>query len=216
VGTKHIVWDWNGTLLADNDAVLSAVNAVCAGFGRAAITIDHWRETFSRPLVQCYERLLEQTLDAAAWSRIDTIYHDHYRGLLSLCKLADGVPDHLRAWSDLGRSQSLLSMWYHHELVDLVTQHGIVDLFARVDGLRERAQGGSKATHLADHLAAQELDPADVVLIGDVVDDAEAAAYVGARCVLVTTGVMSRAKLEATGAPVVDSIPEALHRLDSH
>jgi phosphoglycolate phosphatase-like HAD superfamily hydrolase len=209
-----VVWDWNGTLLHDNDAVLSAVNAVCAGFGRESITLNHWRSVFSRPLLECYERLLAQQLDPAAWTRVDTIYHDHYRGLLSLCRLADGVPEHLRAWGERGRTQSLLSMWYHDELVALVGEFGLTELFSRVDGLREEAQGGSKAEHLAAHLTALDLDAADVVLIGDVVDDAEAAAHVGASCVLVTTGVVSRAKLEATGVPVADSITEALARLD--
>jgi len=27
---RHVVWDWNGTLLDDNHAVLAAVNTVCA------------------------------------------------------------------------------------------------------------------------------------------------------------------------------------------
>lgn len=245
MGTKHVVWDWNGTLLADNVAVMASVNrvirdfyppasgvecacltcgtpstpsydgdAVCAGFGREPITLDHWRSVFSRPLLECYERLLGQPLDAAAWARVNTVYHDHYRGLLPLCRLADGAPEHLRAWGERGRTQSLLSMWYHDELVVLVDEFGLTELFTRIDGLREEAQGGSKAAHLATHLTALELDPADVVLIGDVVDDAEAAAHVGASCVLVTTGVMSRTKLESTGVPVADSITEALALLD--
>jgi phosphoglycolate phosphatase-like HAD superfamily hydrolase len=242
-----VVWDWNGTILDDNvavvasvnrvirdfyppspevecacvvcgppddDLVRSAVNALCAGFGREPVTLDHWRSVFSRPLLECYERLLARQLDAAAWTRVDTVYHDHYRGLLSLCRLADGVPQHLRSWRERGRTQSLLSMWYHDELVALVGEYGLTELFSRIDGLRDQAQGGSKATHLAAHLTALELDPADVVLIGDVVDDAEAAAHVGASCVLVTTGVMSRPKLESTGRPVADSITEALALLD--
>jgi len=213
VNAKHIVWDWNGTILDDNEAVLAAVNAVCAGFGREAITLAHWRETFSRPLLACYERLLEQPLTLEDWARIDSLYHDEYRGLLSICRLAVGVPDHLHTWRAQGRTQSLLSMWFHSELVPLVTEYGLSDLFARIDGLRESTDGGSKAEHLADHLAAQGLDPADVVLIGDVVDDAAAAAHVGAGCVLVTTGVMSRSALAATGVPVADSIPDALRYL---
>lgn len=210
VNAKHIVWDWNGTILDDNKAVLAAVNAVCVGFGREAITLERWRAIFSRPLLACYERLLEQPLTLEDWARIDLLYHDRYRDLLTICTLAAGVPDHLHAWREQGRTQSLLSMWFHSELVPLVTEYGLADLFARIDGLRERVGGGSKAEHLAAHLAAQGLDPADVVLIGDVVDDAEAAAHVGAGCVLVTTGVMSRSALEATGFPVVDSIPDAL------
>jgi phosphoglycolate phosphatase-like HAD superfamily hydrolase len=245
VGAKHVVWDWNGTLLADNVAVVASVNrvirdfypprpgvecacitcgtpaspsydgaAVCAGFGRESITLDHWRSVFSRPLLDCYQRLLGQPLDAEGWTRVDRVYHDHYRGLLPLCSLADGAPEHLRAWGERGRTQSLLSMWYHDELVALVDEYGLTELFNRIDGLRDEAQGGSKAAHLAAHLTALDLDPADVVLSGDVVDVAEADAHVGASSVLVTTGVMSRAKLEATGAPVADSITEALALLD--
>ncbi|MFB9902501.1 HAD family hydrolase [Allokutzneria oryzae] len=211
LGAKHIVWDWNGTLLNDNDAVLAAVNDVCAGFGRQALTLDEWRGLFSRPLLQCYERVLERPLSLDDWARIDRLYHERYDQLLHTCGLADGVPDLLHEWRDAGRTQSLLSMWFHAQLVPLITEFGLVDLFQRVDGLRTEVGGDSKADHLAHHVEAQRLDPADVVLIGDVVDDAFAAAQVGTRCVLVTTGVMNRASLEATGVPVADSIPEALH-----
>jgi phosphoglycolate phosphatase-like HAD superfamily hydrolase len=100
-------------------------------------------------------------------------------------------------------------------LVPLIGKLSLTDLFARVDGLRGYNMGGSKAAHLIEHLEAQELDPADVVLIGDVVDDAEAAAQAGAQCVLVTTGMMPRARLAAAGVPVTDSIPEALALIDA-
>ncbi|MBW4721617.1 HAD family hydrolase [Saccharothrix obliqua] len=207
---RHVVWDWNGTLLNDTHAVLKAVNRVCTHFGRVEVSLTEWRAMFSRPLVACYERLLSRTLSAADWALIDLLYHEEYRGLLDTCRLADGVPDHLRTWPG---TQSLLSMWFHDELVPLVTAFGLTGLFTRVDGLRLDTDGGSKAEHLAQHLAHQGLDPADVVLIGDVVDDAEAARHVGARAILVTTGVGDRGKLAATGVPVVDSIPEALARL---
>ena len=32
-GVRHIVWDWNGTLLDDNHANLAAANHVCEMFG---------------------------------------------------------------------------------------------------------------------------------------------------------------------------------------
>lgn len=202
-----MVWDWNGTLLADNDAVLAAVNRVCADFGHDAVTLDHWRDVFSRPVKNCYEQLFGRALTAADWARIDVVYHQEYRALLGLCRLAAGVPDHLHA---LRHTQSLLSMWFHDELVPLVTALGIAGLFTRVDGLRSAADGGSKAEHLAEHLEAQRLRPRDVVLIGDVVDDAEAARHVGAQVVLVATGANSRRVLERANAPVADTIPEAL------
>lgn len=213
---RHIVWDWNGTLLDDNDAVVSAVNAVCAEFGREHIDLEQWRSIFSRPLQQCYERLLDRPLSEADWSRLDVLYHEHYRELLHTAKLATGVPDVLREWGEAGRTQSLLSMWFHDELVPLITRLELLPLFERVDGLRTDIGGGAKAEHLRHHLAEQGLDPADVVLIGDVLDDALAAERVGTGCVLVTTGVMSRRALETAGVPVVDSIPEAVDRISTN
>jgi phosphoglycolate phosphatase-like HAD superfamily hydrolase len=207
---KHIVWDWNGTILDDNDAVLRAVNLVCEHFDRAPIDLDYWRATYRRPLTECYGELLGRPVSAQDWALIDRIYHDEYHGLLDTCRLATGVPDVLRRWQAGGRAQSLLSMWFHEQLVPLVAEYALTDLFARIDGLRRNTGGGSKTEHLVEHLAAQGLNAADVLVIGDVTDDADAAAHVGAQCVLVTTGVMNRAMLSTRGVAVVDSIADAV------
>jgi phosphoglycolate phosphatase-like HAD superfamily hydrolase len=59
-------------------------------------------------------------------------------------------------------------------------------------------------------LTALGLDGPDCVLIGDSIDDAEAAASVGARCVLYTGGFTDPARLRAFGVPVADSLAEAI------
>jgi phosphoglycolate phosphatase-like HAD superfamily hydrolase len=204
------VWDWNGTILDDNEAVVAAVNEVCAMFGRAPVDLAFWRSIYRRPLLDCYQDLLGCALTPADWAEIDRRYHDAYRALLSTVRLSPGIPDELRRWQGLGRSQSLLSMWFHDELVPLVAEYGLADLFTRVDGLRVDVGGHGKAGHLVEHLAALGVDADEVVLIGDVLDDAAAAEAAGVRCVLVTTGVTHREALETSGVPVVDSISEAL------
>jgi phosphoglycolate phosphatase-like HAD superfamily hydrolase len=190
--------------------VVRAVNRVCAQFGREAIELEFWRSIYRRPLTDCYADLLGKPVSVEDWALIDRLYHDEYHGLLDTCRLAIGVPDELRRWHTRGRGQSLLSMWFHDQLGPLVAQYALTDLFTRVDGLRASTGGGSKTEHLAEHLAAQGLSGSDVLVIGDVTDDADAAAHVGAQCVLVTTGVMNRATLTSRGVPVVDSIAEAL------
>src|SRR5262249_20481295 len=194
--TRHIVWDWNGTLLDDNHAVVAAVNAVCAAYQHPAITLDEWRAVFCRPLDRCYERLLGQALSTEDWHRIDRVYHDTYHALLPDQRLAAGAREALRTWRAAGGTQSLLSMWFHDELVRLVGELGLAADFDRIDGLRTEVGGGPKAEHLAEHLAALALDPSDVVLIGDVVDDAAAAASVRARRILPSTGISPQANLQ--------------------
>jgi phosphoglycolate phosphatase-like HAD superfamily hydrolase len=101
-------------------------------------------------------------------------------------------------------------MWFHTELVPTVDRYGLTSYFARVDGLRAHVGGGSKAPHLAAHLVALGLDGADCVLIGDSVDDAEAAASVGARCVLYTGGFTDPGRLRGCGVPVATTLAEAV------
>jgi phosphoglycolate phosphatase-like HAD superfamily hydrolase len=206
----HVVWDWNGTLLDDNHAVLAAVNHVCQGFGRAPVTLEEWRATFRRPIVSCYEGLLARPLSADDWAELDRLYHDAYHALLDTCSLVGGGTEALSTWRAGGRTQSLLSMWVHDRLTELVSALGLGEYFARVDGLRQNTGGGSKARHLVEHLNDLDLDPRVVVLIGDVVDDSDAAEAAGTRCVLVTTGMGSAEALRRTGRPVADTVTDAL------
>jgi phosphoglycolate phosphatase-like HAD superfamily hydrolase len=52
------------------------------------------------------------------------------------------------------------------------------------------------------------------VVIGDALDDAAAAAHVGAHAVLYTGGSHSKAALETAGVPVVDSLAEAVEQAE--
>ncbi|KOX23880.1 HAD family hydrolase [Nocardiopsis sp. NRRL B-16309] len=209
----HIVWDWNGTLLDDNHANLAAVNAVCAAFGRPPVELEYWRSVFRRPLVPCYEELLGRAFADGEWERAEELYDSHYLEHLPSCSLSEGVPDVLHTWRDGGGSQSLLSMASHDHLVPLVAERGLTGHFERVDGRRFETEQDSKAEHLVRHLDQQGVDPAKVVLIGDIDDDARAAREAGANAILVTSGLMAPERLAATGALVVDTPVAAVSAL---
>jgi phosphoglycolate phosphatase-like HAD superfamily hydrolase len=53
-------------------------------------------------------------------------------------------------------------------------------------------------------------DPSEVLIVGDALDDAAAAAHVGTRCVLYDGGSHPRDELERAGVPVADSLTHAL------
>ncbi|GAA5044231.1 phosphoglycolate phosphatase-like HAD superfamily hydrolase [Thermocatellispora tengchongensis] len=205
----HIVWDWNGTLFHDIDAVVGATNEVFRPYGLGAITTDGFREVYTRPIWVAYERMLGRPLHEGEWEHLDEGFHEHYHRLMLECDLAADSRPSLTAWERSGGTQSLLSMWGHERLVPKVAEFGIDVHFTRIDGLRS-ASGGHKAEHMVAHLAALDVDPAEVLVIGDSVDDAHAAMHVGARAVLYTGGMTRRADLEALGVPVVDTLTEAL------
>ncbi|MEV6020387.1 HAD family hydrolase [Streptomyces sp. NPDC051997] len=209
-GNAHIVWDWNGTLFHDNDAIIGATNAAFAELGLEPITLERYRAMYCVPVPRFYERLMGRLPTQAEWQVMDDTFHRYYAEHRRACGLTAGVPALLAGWVAAGRSQSLLSMYCHEDLVPLVRDFGIEPHFLRVDG-RTGPSGGSKAEHMVRHLGALgAVEPARVVVIGDAVDDATAARHVGAGAVLYTGGSHSRASLEEAGVPVVDSLEEAV------
>jgi phosphoglycolate phosphatase-like HAD superfamily hydrolase len=209
--STHLVWDWNGTLLDDIKAVIGATNAAFAEIGLEPITLERYRELYCVPIPQFYERLMGRLPSDAEWEVMDEAFHRHYGEHRIGCGLTEGVEELLREWQLAGRSQSLLSMYGHEQLVPVVRGYGIESHFIRVDG-RTGPSGGGKALHMERHLRALDgaVQPGRTVVIGDAVDDAVAAAHVGALAVLYTGGSHSRSSLEAVGVPVVDTLAEAV------
>ena len=70
--------------------------------------------------------------------------------------------------------------------------------------------GGFKANHLASHLERLETDKSRVTMIGDTIDDGDAAIENGIACVLFDDGSHHRHDLEALGLPIADSLAEAV------
>jgi phosphoglycolate phosphatase-like HAD superfamily hydrolase len=209
---RHVVWDWNGTLFADLDAIVDATNVGLAGAGVAAIDREKFRRDFGRPVRAFNERLLGRSLTDEQWRSLDDAFHDHYRQQLQHCELADGAESALERLARAGVGQSLLSMWRHDELVELLTQRGLVESFSRIDG-DQRFDGGSKADRLRDHLSAQRLDPRDVVLIGDTLDDAAAARAVDAQCLLVAEHSSHHGPALEAEAATVATVTDAAARI---
>ncbi|GIF24289.1 phosphoglycolate phosphatase-like HAD superfamily hydrolase [Actinoplanes tereljensis] len=203
----HLVWDWNGTLLDDLSLVVSSTNEAFAAVGGRSVDADEHRSRFRRPVAEFYAEILERAVDEEEFGKLDRIFHDAYRlGLTSMALAADATSA-IRAWPG---SQSLLSMWFHNELVPAIETYGLAGLFTRVDGLRTEVGGHLKAGHLAAHLDELGIAGDRVVLIGDSLDDAAAADSVGGQAVLYTGGFTHPDRLRASGRPVADTLLEAV------
>jgi phosphoglycolate phosphatase-like HAD superfamily hydrolase len=215
----HIVWDWNGTLFDDVEAVVAASNAAFASVaspvkGLPPLTVEQYRQQYRVPVIGFYEHVMGRVPTPEEWVLMDRSFHEHYESRRDACGLTAGAPGALADWSSGGlRSQSLLSMYAHAELLPLVRRLELESHFLRVDGRDGTSGISGKSEYLVRHLAAiahEGVDPARTVLIGDVVDDALAAAHVGARAVLFAGGSHARSTLERVGVPVADTLAQAV------
>jgi phosphoglycolate phosphatase-like HAD superfamily hydrolase len=203
----HLVWDWNGTLLDDLTLCVAATNACLATVDGPVITAEDHRRDFRRPIRDYYQWVLGRPVTDEQFVALDDAFHDAYREGMATLTL---VPDALDAMALWTGTQSLLSMFFHDELLVEVTRHGLTSRLSRIDGLPGTVGGQRKASYLAAHLAALNVSAADTVLIGDSVDDGDAALSVGAACVLYAGGFTSRTLLDATGLPVATTLTEAV------
>lgn len=206
---RHLVWDWNGTLLDDADAMIQSTIDAFAAMQLPPLTVERYRQLHTQPIEVFYSRLLDRPVSTELSDRIRTAYREAYirrRPTLSLAPEAVGA---LERVASLGISQSLLSMHPHDPLIPLLDGFGISAHFTRIDGQRG-PDAGYKSGHLAHHLELLGIPGRATLLIGDSVDDARAARAAGARCVLYASGLHTTEDLEKEEVPVVSSLPAAL------
>jgi len=205
----HVVWDWNGTLLDDFGLTAEIAGRTLAALGVEGVTGEDIRTHFRRPFGAFYASLFGRPVSVDEFRYIRDRYQLEYEAQHLELRLQSDALAAMDLLAERDATQSLLSMAPDPQLQALVDHHHLRGRFQLVEGSPEHDSDGNKAVHLARHLAALRVEPAAAFVIGDTVDDHEAAVASGAGSVLVTTGSTSRASLEATGAPVVETLLDA-------
>ncbi|MER6992450.1 HAD hydrolase-like protein [Saccharopolyspora hirsuta] len=205
----HVVWDWNGTLFDDADALIQSTIEAFEVTGLPPVTVEQYRRQHTQPIDLFYDRLFGAPVPPDLRSALHAAFHEAYSRRRPTLSLAAEAREVLGAIAARGLSQSLLSMHPHDRLTSLVDGFGITGHFARIDGQRGPDRGFKRA-HLAEHLSQLRLAGDVVLLIGDSVDDAVAAKEVGTRCVLYASGLHATEVLAEQGVPVVTSLRAAI------
>lgn len=209
---RHIIWDWNGTLLDDFALVLEAVNSASLSIGRQHVSADDYKTHYQRPVKRFYESLNGSPISQADWLQIDQDFHNYYTERVLQAPLFPHVSDLLAAVSTSGQTQSLLSMAPNDHLHPTVAAYDLSHHFQHIQGLSGTA-GSAKAEHLGTHLdelVSLGIGTQNAVMIGDTPDDAIAAREHNIPAVLFNGGSHHREHLEAVGVPVVDTLEEAI------
>ena len=202
----HVVWDWNGTLLDDFALTARIARRTLETLGVPGVGAEDIRSHFRRPYADFYARLFGRPITAIEYEFIRERYETEYGAEVLDLSLQPDAGAAMDLVAEHPATQSLLSMAHDEQLQQLVDHHRIRGRFLRVEGSPSTDSDGNKVARLAGHLAAMGVGANSTVVIGDTVDDHEAAVSCGARSVLVTTGTTARSSLAETGAPVMDTL----------
>jgi len=205
---KHIIWDWNGTILNDVELCVELINWLSHKRSLPLIDIEKYRSVFTIP-VKNYYAVLGFDFEKESFEQLGKIWMDEYERRKYECNLYNGVIELLNKIEKLGIGQSILSAYSQHTLNELVDHYRLKKYFTHVVGL-DNIYAASKMHLGKDLMKHLGNGKGETLLIGDTVHDFEVASEIGADCVLISSGHQSKKILLECGVKVCDSILELL------
>ena len=203
---RHVIWDWNGTLLDDMWLCVEVMNGLLEARSLPALTHDSYRELFDFPVIDYYRRL-GFDFDRESFEVVGTEFIETYEQRRHQTRLQPGARETLQQLHDAGVGQSILSAYRQETLVDLVGHFGLEGYFVGLVGLDDH-YAHSKVENGMHWIRELGLPPSDVLMIGDSSHDHEVAEAMGSACWLLTNGHHAAAKLHALKVPVFPSLEE--------
>ena len=207
---RHIVWDWNGTLLNDAWLCVEIVNRLLTERGKAPVTLEQYAEIFDFP-VSDYYRKIGFDYESEPFEKLAIDFIEEYERRRAECRLQPGASEVLKALNDAGFAQSVLSAYNQIRLEEAVTAFGLRPFFSRLAGLDDHYAAG-KAERGKDLLDLLDLPASSILLVGDTRHDYVVAGEMGIDCLLIPGGHCSKERLLSCDVPVLDSLSELAKR----
>ena len=203
-GKKHIIWDWNGTLLDDLSIAVSAISKVLVKKNMPPLGIEKYQEIFGFPIKSYYEKLGLAT-DDKNFHLLSHEFHKNYDNEFSSCGLHRGVEVFLQEVKALNITQSILSAAQQEWLVKQLQHFGIHDYFNHVFGLTDFL-GQSKVTRGLQLIEQAGFDRTATIMIGDTDHDVEVARELGIDVVIYADGHQSIERFVHLKVPVLNRL----------
>ncbi len=203
---KHIIWDWNGTLLNDVDFCRNIINRILRQNNLKELSLNDYREIFTFP-VQNYYQAAGLDFSKTPFEVLGKDFMIEYEANKLKCSLYDGVIELLAKIKQQGIKQSVLSAYKEDSLISILKSYDLYDYFDFVVGSDNIYAGGK--IHLGLQLIQKlNLNGNEILFIGDTLHDYEVAKAMGVDVILISAGHQAKSKLAINGALVLDDFKE--------
>ena len=208
---KHIIWDWNGTIIDDAWLCVDIMNKILEKRNLDLITLDDYREHFTFPVRDYYVKLgFNFDYEPFEVCGMDFIHAFKMRKFEA--SLYSQIGFVLDKCLERNISHSILSAQNQIILDETIAYYQIRDKFICVKGLDDDF-AHSKVNIGQTWINTSDYNSDQVIMVGDTVHDYEVAQAMGTDCILIASGHNSRDRLEETGVLVLDSPNEIIEAL---
>ncbi len=200
---KYIFWDFNGTVLDDAYLCYEILNEMLTEVDRPRVTFEEYLMIFDFPVESYYAKVydLEKTSFKVLAHRFIDMYQPRSLGL----GLHEGVVEAIKHYEEKGFINIMFSASEINNLHNQLKHFQIEHLFKHVLGTSD-VYAKSKVEVARRFISEQQIDPSDVVMIGDTLHDAEVANELGFKIVLYTKGHQHKDRLK--GYQSIDEMKE--------
>jgi len=207
-GYKHIIWDWNGTLLDDAWLCVEVMNGMLGKRGLRQVSLEYYRSVFTFPVRDYYETL-GYDFTKEPFEQVGMEFMVLYNNRQKECRLHPEVQNILEAVRKNGLGQSILSAREQKELLAETVGLKVDHYFEKVYGLDDHYAHGKTDVGLK-LIADLGLPASSLLFIGDTVHDAEVAREIGIDCLLIPNGHHTEERLRKCNFPLIRDLNELM------
>lgn len=209
---RHIIWDWNGTLLDDLIVCVNIINGLLVQHQLPTVSPEQYLNTFGFPVRDYYVRIGFEDSDTVI-KQVSDLFIAQYDHQQHTCDLHAKVLGTLKAVQQLKIPQSILSAYHQTRLNNIIDHFQLRSYFEEVVGIDDIYAHG-KIEQGKELITKLALRGNDVLFVGDTVHDYEVAQEMGTDCVLIANGHQPKQKLETCGVEVLDRVEDVLTLLN--
>lgn len=197
---KLVAFDWNGTLLSDTISCLEGDNAVLKTLGARPLTISQFRDKFDVPIINFYKNVgVEPKKALENYMQKETLFHSVYEKRAAKVRTRAHTRD-LLIWLKNQKINSIIVS--NHTIIGiskhlkrLKIENYFHDLLAN-ESIGLIYKNRSKKEKLKNYLRQKQLNPNEILIVGDATEEIEIAREIGTKVVAITNGFYSTYRLK--------------------
>ena len=199
---KHIIWDWNGTLINDAWLFVEIMNGELKERNLPLITTLDYRKQFTFPVKKYYENL-GFNFEKENFKKVGYNFIQKFKKRKFEAELFSQTIQLLKLANQKDIKQSIVSAQENNLLNETVKHYKVDKYFQSIAGIKHYY--ADNKIEIAKNVRKQINSPnKNIIIIGDTSHDFDVAQALGVECILFSGGHYSKERLQKNNCLIID------------